>query len=702
MGRCSSESARRRPPSRRSTLLPRATWGVVGLLARAGQASAAEEAFAAGCLIHGYHFTGELPPTPEEPILDVRSPGACQELCVSTTGCRAFSYWPSADTGHEANECRLYGSAESPLEADSVAISGPEYCEFFREVCTSAAPTTEWPSRAEGVPSAQAWPRGFQPGPFQCYAADESAMALPCRDVEVIQDSTRGWPGRCEDFDLIPIDTDCEEACRLNASCAVFAVDYEGDSPTSCYMAPVGRNCRLGAITPVYAKRFARAHPRYVEANVRLAGIQIMGLENVYNVPNMEAMNSTDQEISDCRATCASVFGCSLWQLSQVGGCYIEMPSHSMQAVYPLQLGPGLQLDSELAPQMIAGGFVEQVCTPQLPPEAVLTGNLEAVFTFTEMDFAVLSANDTLLSNAKAAISEGVAALAGQPYTATDVITLLVAGSVVANSTVVVDDPQVDREALARRLQAGLDTESYAVISRLQAVPGISDACNGALPSNYVGAHVVVTQAEPPTTTGVTTTTTTAAAPVEEEEGWSVKLNDILVVLVSFCFLSALLVAAYCAIISCQRDRKRSARHMSSESEDEQEDEFDKFDDDKSGGISREEFIRHYTEEQARARARSLSQPEDISDNSSTAPLMVQAIQPPPVGYSNAPPRTASLVSQPNMARQGLSMSSFSTSRPMYQPVGGNPMYGGDPYMAGGYPQSYPQGYLQGYPQGRY
>lgn len=604
--------------------MPAAAWGVLGVLAHhAGMARAEAEsaAFSAGCLIHGYAFTGELPPSPEEPIENVISISACQILCMNTTGCRAFSYW-AID-----NECRLYSSSEAALTRDANAVSGPEYCSHFRDVCTTAEPTMQWPSQSPGVAGSEAWPRGFQPTRFQCFGKDETGTAVPCNERQVIQSSDLGWPGRCEDFAAAscPANTSCEACCTQNADCAVYAELDTGE----CLVAPVGRNCHTGSVQPLHAKRYARSQARHIETNVNLTGMQVMDLELVFDAANMGAASNPSEE---CRDVCASVYGCSLWQLSSVGGCYVEVPSAGKEAVYPLEVGAGLLLNGEFASAFIAGGFMEQVCSEALPPPETLSGNVKAVCTFPEMDFNVLASNESLMTETKLAISAGIAAIAGQPYSAADVFTELSAGSVVADSILVVpSDASVDREVVAKRLESGLVNDPFQLLTRVQAVPGIRDACNGNLPSSYAVSSVVVTQEAPPPAT--------TAAPAESDDGfwkWLETLGwEVALLLVLLCCIGAAIAAVWFGSRKAQRKNRLKCKAGAP-------DEFDAFDPNQTGKLARDDFITSYVEEQARLRSETetfaanqdgLSETSNAVSYTSNAPLVQRQV--PPSFYSH-------------------------------------------------------------------
>merc|ERR1719230_2051006 len=85
-----------------------------------------------------------------------------------------------------------------------------------------------------------------------------------------------------------------------------------------------------------------------------LANIEIFGLQNVFDLDNM---NQMVDPTAACRNVCLSILRCQYWQVHNSSGCWVEIPSRNSVA-YPLTTA-NAKINT---PECYAGELIQHQC----------------------------------------------------------------------------------------------------------------------------------------------------------------------------------------------------------------------------------------------------------------------------------------------------------------------------------------------------
>lgn len=313
-----------------------------------------------GCFHQGYVFSDYIPKT----NINTTSIQLCQQQCQKTPECVKFAYFAWR------GECWFAdGNAIMQPTAALYVIAGYRTCTpdnlKLPDRCTSELPYGGFTGASGGFPGAstaisnQAWKGGQQPAPGECWPTWWDGQPLNCNQVQVLEDTTTGWPGKCRGLvEMKSINgTDCEANCRSNPSCQ----SYQNSVYYSCWQG-LGFDCFVrGNFAPRDAKRFMRGNVRKL---MDLKGWQIVGLYKAFD--NAEGFFTNDESaVLFCKHVCYSDIRCEYWSYAPNFGCWVHDASQKYGPSYPLTLKAAVR-NTPFALDSVAGEYIQHYCDPDM------------------------------------------------------------------------------------------------------------------------------------------------------------------------------------------------------------------------------------------------------------------------------------------------------------------------------------------------
>lgn len=328
-----------------------------------------------GCFSYGYKYTTTLTNLTVNPVIK-DTPELCQATCEYQQGCAKFTYliYPK--------ECWLSGSDATLAVADVLgAISGPRKCTGSPTACFDI-PGPHFPGKNVNE-SMSSWKEGNQPTNLECWPRDARGFPAACEKVKVrvVEDTRKGWPGKCSGMTEVPSEKlngeTCQATCMKSPLCAVWMlVNGTASSNTHASNNTHGSVCKMGhqgndcynkeGTPPIIAQRLVHGSFRML---MNSAGRRIENLVKAFDAtqfPNWETAKV------HCRNVCYSYILCQFWQYSKIDGCWVEDPTQK-QVAYPLvRDGVGMETDdgvgmetSMKARQVKAGEYIQHTCNPE-------------------------------------------------------------------------------------------------------------------------------------------------------------------------------------------------------------------------------------------------------------------------------------------------------------------------------------------------
>jgi len=305
-----------------------------------------------GCFSYNYLFYPA-----QSSNLTVGNARECQDKCRVTAGCKHFSYW-------KRNGMCLFAAEDANLVRSAVegSVTGPEACMPNDPVCkTTAFPGPRFPGPSASV-SRDEWEGKQQPTNLQCWPRRADGFPEPCpyQQIEILEDTIEGWPGRCENMkkvvDLRPGET-CKMRCFKSALCGVWKVEnFTTPGVPTCWQALHGTNCYSGNVQPpIRAQRVMHGSFRKL---MESTGMLIKNLTKAFDTTDVG--NNKTEGGARCRRICLSYLFCQYWQYSTKVGCWVEDPA-AKEVAYPMiSQSWAMERDSSV----IMGEYIQHTCIP--------------------------------------------------------------------------------------------------------------------------------------------------------------------------------------------------------------------------------------------------------------------------------------------------------------------------------------------------
>lgn len=307
-----------------------------------------------GCFSRGYEMDYYIPNT----NINTTSLKLCQEHCQYVPGCVRFVYKAFWGECWFADENAVEIPSGSPY-----LIAGYKSCEpeamTLPPRCRTEIPGNGFPGYS-GKSSDLAWPGGKQPYNLECWPKRWDGAPLACTEINVLEDTTDGWPGKCRG--LVEIKgvngTDCGRDCRSNPSCQ----SWQNTVYYSCWQG-LGKDCFVRSnFVPRSAQRLQHGSIRVLKD---LTGYQIKGLTKGFD--NAEGFFQKQEDaIVFCKNMCYSDIRCQYWLYAPNYGCYLEDASQEDGPPYPLTVHSAMR-DTGYAKDCVAGEYIQHYC----PAESV-------------------------------------------------------------------------------------------------------------------------------------------------------------------------------------------------------------------------------------------------------------------------------------------------------------------------------------------
>jgi len=316
------------------------------------------------------------PVTASDPIM-------CQMRCSETPGCFAWGF------KKKESQCWLSGADAVLQNSSSIGIAaGYANCNETSASCNTL-PTSGFP----GVTASQsrlAWPiTKEQPANLQCWPRKPNGFPDLCENqtVTVLQDTSHGWPGRCEGAQKITnlgASETCQTRCFASPLCAFWAVENSSsfDGSLTCWQGMFGSNCydSTNGLQPQPDGYFRAQRVMHGTFRVLMntANMEIQRLTKAFGT---EMHPDWKEGAKACRMTCLSYLLCQFWQYSDVFGCFVE-DNLEDRPYYPLVQGQGVSYTSEMARTVKVGEYIQHTCRPgpqvplplDPPPQIASTG----------------------------------------------------------------------------------------------------------------------------------------------------------------------------------------------------------------------------------------------------------------------------------------------------------------------------------------
>jgi len=305
-----------------------------------------------GCFSYNYLFYPA-----QSSNLTVGDARECQGKCRETAGCQHFTYW-------KRNGMCLLAAENANLVRTAVegSVTGPAACMPNDPVCSSTTfPDPDFPAPT-ATRSRKAWPGGQQPTNLQCWPRRADGFPEPCpyQQVEILEDTLQGWPGRCENMrkvvDLRPGET-CKMRCFNSALCGVWRVEnFTTPGVPTCWQALHATNCFSGDVPPpIRAQRVMHGSFRKLMESTEMF---IKNLSKAFDTKDV-GNNKTEGGLR-CRRICLSYLFCQYWQYSTKLGCWVEDPA-AKEVAYPMiKESWAMEIDSSV----IMGEYIQHTCMP--------------------------------------------------------------------------------------------------------------------------------------------------------------------------------------------------------------------------------------------------------------------------------------------------------------------------------------------------
>mmetsp|Transcript_35327 Transcript_35327/g.75282 ORF Transcript_35327/g.75282 Transcript_35327/m.75282 type:complete len:714 (+) Transcript_35327:42-2183(+) len=299
-----------------------------------------------GCFFDKQKFSPTLDSGHQEPSLI-----NCQRACRWNSTCSAFNYWPTT------SDCQFVDRHSATLSASTDTVAGLAFCrgDLQRSECLTDKPGNGFPGYTASGSDA-AWPAGRQPGRGSCWPVDFFGSFARCDSYVILEDTTKGWAGRCLGFFPKPEvvgEAACSKLCQQDPKCPAWKVGANG----SC-LHGLGEDC------------FDRANPRaaagqrLMHGKVRvlmdLTGWHILGLRRVF-VDHAGYFADSDDAVSSCRRICYSAIECQYWQYTPKYGCWVDDPWADYRLPDPLTLD-WAKRSTPFALDVIAGEMIQHYC----------------------------------------------------------------------------------------------------------------------------------------------------------------------------------------------------------------------------------------------------------------------------------------------------------------------------------------------------
>mmetsp|Transcript_59799 Transcript_59799/g.115357 ORF Transcript_59799/g.115357 Transcript_59799/m.115357 type:complete len:755 (-) Transcript_59799:184-2448(-) len=329
-------------------------------------AKLAQKDFPVGCYLQGWKLEALATTHGWGHIRDVSSARECQHRCKETSDCRFFTYASSSFSCWLMNEF-------SSVHQDTSLVSGPANCRSSSTGSATSGPCSALPgSGFPGETAAQsheAWPTGIVPTPLQCWPHQENGDLSPCSSepVRVLEDTTVGWPGRCEQLQqvAVPDGGSCQSDCKDDVMCPSWqeAKDFFGRS--NCWQG-LGINCwdTSNEIQASTAQRFMHGHYRVL---MDLKGHEVDNLRLVFGARLFR--QNTPVAVMVCNHTCLSLLTCEMWTYSEFDGCRVNDPSFAKLA-YPPTKG-SFKRGTEASQYVVSGEYIQRLCGPSIDSNSV-------------------------------------------------------------------------------------------------------------------------------------------------------------------------------------------------------------------------------------------------------------------------------------------------------------------------------------------
>ncbi|CAE7782883.1 CYP27A1, partial [Symbiodinium necroappetens] len=302
-----------------------------------------------GCFVRGFKFDRYIP----NKNINTTSLKLCQEHCQYVDGCVKFSYrafW---------GECWFadINAVEVPVDSPYLIV-GYRTCDaegmHLPARCSTETPGNGFPGQSAEA-SNSAWPGGKQPYGLECWPKSWDGAPLPCTQVDVLDDTKNGWPGKCVGLvEMKEINgSKCGENCRQHPECQ----SWQKTVYNSCWQG-LGKDCFVrGNFMPKEAQRLQHGSVRVLKD---LTGYQIVGLWKGFDNDEGFFQNVQDA-ISFCKHMCYSDFRCQYWTYAPNYGCWIEDASQEYGPPFPLTLDAARR-DTMFAQDCVAGEYIQHFC----------------------------------------------------------------------------------------------------------------------------------------------------------------------------------------------------------------------------------------------------------------------------------------------------------------------------------------------------
>jgi len=300
-----------------------------------------------------------------------------------------WSFTASADSNIQ-DSCRFSDASHvssATFEAASTTqfLAGSSACG----ACPTTNPTAAFPG-ADSVLSNAAFADGQQPINLQCWPKNSNLELMECGS-SVVQDSTLGWPGTCNNLvaDSVALTPAlCESNCVADPFCTVWMWALLPHGTNHCYSG-VGNQCWTeaeGAANPtvVTAKRLQHGLVNVVASWPSSLDQVIQGLQQQFgeNVQAEGLAGNSAAQAANCALICHSNIMCTFWQsyyndgTGSDKGCWTENPGVDATGAganigamvsYPFTTAAYRENDGE--EEFITGGeYIQHYCpVPTLP-----------------------------------------------------------------------------------------------------------------------------------------------------------------------------------------------------------------------------------------------------------------------------------------------------------------------------------------------
>lgn len=319
-----------------------------------------------------------------------------RDTCAQRATAMNAELWTFTEVAGDADTCDISSWAQlSNADFDTGAVTQVPDTSVCGP-CPSVAPAAgAWPG-VDAAASNNAFgthqPFGLQCWPKKATAASPSVLELMDCGSSVVQTTTAGWPGTCnnlEDRSTAATESDCRAQCQADPFCSVWMwATPTGQTDPQCF-AGVGNQCWTQTVNPTVssvttAERLQHGLVQVLKDDVNggvLEGLQQQFAEDV--TLNGEALSAAAQK-ENCRIICHSNVLCTFWQsyykdgtatTGQGLGCWTESPGVDAAGrggatgyvQYPTTTS-AFAVGDDAIPYITGGQYIQHYCqTPTLP-----------------------------------------------------------------------------------------------------------------------------------------------------------------------------------------------------------------------------------------------------------------------------------------------------------------------------------------------